>query len=134
MSFSRVLVVIAMLVALIGQALAYSSMSCDMTHMTKFDASTSETSMSHEAMDHLTMSHKAMDHANMDHMADKVMNMEDCCDVNCTCPANACSSIFVLESQDASLEAVSSSESLTQLTLAQPVSSISSLYRPPIFA
>ena len=50
---SKVLVVIVMLVAFLGQALAYSSMSCEMSG----DSHESHMNMDHDSMDHSSMNH-----------------------------------------------------------------------------
>ena len=68
--------IFVLLATLFGQAMAYTTMPCEMDNA-----------------NHQTM--MAMDHSAM-------QNNMDCCDTQCTCPANACLSIVYLE-VDASL-------------------------------
>ena len=114
-AFSKVLVMTLMLVAFVGQAFAYSAMSCEMS------------SGSHES--HMNMN---MDHGDMNKSSNG--QSEDCCDVECICPANACSSTTVLNSSVDSTDIQILSESVAALQSKKPHSISTSLYRPPIFA
>ena len=114
-AFSKVLVMTLMLVAFVGQAFAYSAMPCEMS------------SGSHES--HMNMN---MDHGDMNKSSNG--QSEDCCDVECICPANACSSTTVLNSSVDSTDIQILSESVAALQSKQPHSISTSLYRPPIFA
>ena len=116
-AFSRVLVITLMLVAFVGQAFAYSAMSCEMS------------SGSHELHMNMNMN---MDHGDMNKSSNG--QSEDCCDVECICPANACSSTTVLNSSIDSTDIQIFSESVAALQSKQPHSISTSLYRPPIFA
>jgi len=113
-AFSKVLVMTLMLVAFVGQAFAYSAMPCEMS------------SGSHES--HMNMN---MDHGDMNKSSNG--QSEDCCDVECICPA-ACSSTTVLNSSIDSTDIQIFSESVAALQSKQPHSISTSLYRPPIFA
>ena len=112
-AFSKVLVITLMLFAFVGQAFAYSAMSCEMSLG------------SHE-------SHMKMDHGDMNKSSNG--QSEDCCDVECICPANACSSTTVLNSSVDSADIQILSESVAAMQSKQPHSISTSLYRPPIFA
>jgi len=114
-AFSKVLVMTLMLVAFVGQAFAYSAMPCEMS------------SGSHES--HMNMN---MDHGDMNKSSNG--QSEDCCDVECICPANACSSTTVLNSSVDSTDIQILSESVAAMQSKQPHSISTSLYRPPIFA
>lgn len=114
-AFSKVLVITLMLVAFVGQAFAYSAMPCEMS------------SGSHES--HMNMN---MDHGDMNKSSNG--QSEDCWDVECICPANACSSTTVLNSSVDSTDIQILSESVAALQSKQPHSISTSLYRPPIFA
>ena len=116
-AFSRVLVITLMLVAFVGQAFAYSAMSCEMS------------SGSHESHMNMNMN---MDHGDMNKSSNG--QSEDCCDVECICPANACSSTTVLNSSVDSTDIQIFSEFVAALQSKQPHSISTSLYRPPIFA
>ena len=113
-----------MLVAFVGQAFAYSAMSCEMS---------SGSHESHMNMEHSKMSHhEGMEHGDMNKSSNG--QSEDCCDVECVCPANACSSTTVLNSSVDSTDIQIFSESVAALQSKQPHSISTSLYRPPIFA
>ncbi|MBV2128895.1 hypothetical protein [Arsukibacterium indicum] len=112
-AFSKVLVITLMLFAFVGQAFAYSAMPYEMS------------SGCHE-------SHMNMDHGDMNKSSNG--QSEDCCDVECICPANACSSTTVLNSSVDSTDIQILRESVAALQSKQPHSISTSLYRPPIFA
>ena len=114
-AFSKVLVITLMLFAFVGQVFAYSAMPCEMP------------SGSHES--HMNMN---MDHGDMNKSSNG--QSEDCCDVECICPANACSSTTVLNSSVDSTDIQILSESVAAMQSKQPHSISTSLYRPPIFA
>lgn len=118
-AFSKVLVMTLMLVAFVGQAFAYSAMPCEML------------SGSHESHMNMNMNMN-MDHGDMNKSSNG--QSEDCCDVECICPANACSSTTVLNSSIDSTDIQIFSESVAALQSKQPHSISTSLYRPPIFA
>ena len=120
---SKVLVVAAMLIAFVGQAFAYTAMSCGMSE---------DSHQSHMTMDHSSMkSHEGMDHGDV-----KVStpSSEDCCDVDCNCLANACTSVTFLNSINGSSKVPSFTEAVASQRSEQPKSISTSLYRPPIFA
>ncbi|MCP4586550.1 hypothetical protein [Pseudoalteromonas sp.] len=122
-AFSKVLVMTLMLVAFVGQAFAYSAMPCEMS------------SGSHESHMNMNMNmnmNMDMDHGDMNKSSNG--QSEDCCDVECICPANACSSTTVLNSSIDSTDIQIFSESVAALQSKQPHSISTSLYRPPIFA
>lgn len=113
-----------MLIAFVGQAFAYTAMSCEMS---------TGSHESHMNMDHSTMNdHEGMNHSDMS----KTDNgqSEDCCDADCVCPENACTSTTVLNSNVNSTDIQSLSEAVVIQQSNQPKSISTSLYRPPIFA
>jgi len=103
---SKVLVVVAMLTAFVGQALAYTSMFCEMS------------ADSHQS--HMTMEHSS--------------SSKDCCDVDCICPANACTSVTLLNSNNGSPDILGFTEAIVNQGAEHPKSMSTSLFRPPIFA
>ena len=113
-----------MLVAFVGQAFAYSAMSCEMS----LGSHESHMNMEHSKMSH----HEGMNHGEMNKSSNG--QSEDCCDVECVCPANACSSTTVLNSSVDSTDIQILSESVAALQSKKPHSISTSLYRPPIFA
>ncbi|GLX84052.1 hypothetical protein tloyanaT_03040 [Thalassotalea loyana] len=123
-AFSKVLVMTLMLIAFVGQVFAYSAMSCEMS---------SSSHESHMNMEHSKMSHhEGMNHGDMNKSSNG--QSEDCCDVECICPANACSSSTALNSSIDSTDIQILSESVAELQSNRPYSISTSLYRPPIFA
>jgi len=127
-SLSKVLVVAAMLIAFVGQSLAYSSMSCEMSN----ESHQSHTIMDHSDMDHANMDHADMGHASMNH--DSLDTQEDCCDTECICPTSACMSLSIVGSEPSTVFLVRLSEGVTLQPSNQTKSISTSLYRPPIFA
>jgi hypothetical protein len=121
--FSKVLVLAAMLIAFVGQALAYTTMPCEMT----VDSHQSHMTMDHSSPD----SPKGMDHSKM---KSSKSTSEDCCDVDCVCPDHACSSVSLLISGYYTLGVMGFTEAAIIQVSEQPNSISTSLYRPPIFA
>ena len=123
-SLSKVLVVIAMLTAFLGQALAYTAMSCEMS---------ADSHASHMEMEHSSMNHQeSMSHGDM--KTSDTGKYQDCCSVDCTCPANACTSITFLNTNVGSTDLLRVREAVFLQKVEQPTSISTSLYRPPIFA
>ena len=73
-AFSKVLVITLMLVAFVGQAFAYSAMSCEMS----LGSHESHMNMEHSKMSH----HEGMEHGDMNKSSNG--QSEDCCGV-CVC-------------------------------------------------
>lgn len=122
-AFSKIIVVVFMLIAFVGQALAYTAMSCDMS---------SGSHESHMTMDHSSMkSHEGMNHGDIH---EKSSSAEDCCERNCVCPANACTSVIFLNSDNNEFDGFGLGEAVLSHNSEQPKSIYTSLYRPPIFA
>lgn len=125
--FSKALVLTAMLIAFIGQALAYTTMSCEMpkdlhdTHMAQVATTHQENMNHHEGMNHDDMHNSAASDA-------------DCCGSECVCPENACHSISFVTSEPSSTDFFSLTEVVIHQSAAQPHAISKSLYRPPIFA
>ncbi len=122
--FSKVLVVVALLIAFIGQALAYTAMPCEMS------AGSYE---SHMMMEHSKVSyHEGMSHSDINNSSHG--QSEDCCDLDCVCPANACTSVIFLNSDNDEPDGFGLDEAVLSQNSEQPKSISTSLYRPPIFA
>ncbi len=122
-SFSKICVVIAMLIAFVGQAMANTSMSCEMTGETH----TSQMVMNHEMMNHDQMNHSMMD-------ISPAQNHEECCGDECVGPVSACSSMSIVSSLFNTNDLTRISENVTCQSSNQTKSTSSSLFRPPIFA
>ena len=117
---SKVLVVVAMLTAFVGQALAYTSMFCEMS---------ADSHQSHMTMEHSSMkSHEGMEHGEMKASAS---SSKDCCDVDCICP---CTSVTFLNSNNGSPDILGFTEAIVNQGAEHPKSMSTSLFRPPIFA
>ncbi|NMM40231.1 hypothetical protein [Pseudoalteromonas arctica] len=118
-SLSQLLFMIILLVAFVGQTMAYSL-------MTSYD-SISELQTSTQLQPFST-----------EHSSAKSASEDDCCDVECCeneciCPANACASMLYLYSNLPLSELVVISESLNLLSTQATFFTATSLYRPPIF-
>jgi hypothetical protein len=105
----------AILFAFTGQAFSATMMPCEMT-----------------LADHHAMVNMTTDTMSHDKMG--TSNTMDCCDTDCTCPPNACSSFVFLNPYFPSQMISISHGSIVEPRPKHPVASISSLYRPPIFA
>jgi len=118
---TNLIIVITLMVALVGQAFAYTSMVCDMD---------GHTMPNHEQQMNHGSDSMMMDMPDMSQM-DSGM---DCCDIECSCPASACMSLVLLPEQTASLSLHSINDKILLSSPTQLVSKPNSLYRPPIFA
>lgn len=116
----RVLIIAVMLVGFVGQAIAFNtSMPCE----------TSAVPLS-PSINNLI---KRDDSNSL-----KIDSAEDCCgieccDLNCNCIANGCSSFIYLSTEIDSTEIASFSEAGYMQQFEQPKSIASLRYRPPIF-
>ena len=118
---SKVLVIAVMLVAFIGQALAFhTSMSCE-TSLDFTSLGFSERVM-----------HKDSNSIDSDDFED-CCGIE-CCDLGCTCIANACSLFVYFKTDVESTKIVALSDAFYKQESAQPKSISTLLYRPPIFS
>ncbi len=120
--------------ALIGQALASSAMSCDISMHTKHSANTSS---HHEMMSMASMTNH--DHANMKSpMAANVQphsqDNKECCVNDCYCPKTGCGHVVFLTATPIKHPKVNNIERAFYIDPAQRLTSISELFRPPIFA
>ncbi|MBB6520502.1 hypothetical protein [Pseudoteredinibacter isoporae] len=121
-SLSQALIAAAMLIALLGQSLAYAHIACEMP----MDASHS---MSHDSMNHsLEPAHGDMDHQTM------MNSMSDCCGADCSCPSSSCTNISSLLSKQTTVEFEGISNARFSDSLGQPKALTSTLFRPPILA
>ena len=141
--FSNMLVVSAMLIAFVGQAMAYASMSCEMladyhpSHQNMEHAQMDHAQMDHAFMDHASMDQSLMGHSLMDHSQmgeNQSMSSEECCGTDCICPVNACTSVTLLPAGVNASAFTALSEAVSLPGVQQPKSVSTSLYRPPIFA
>jgi len=117
---SKVLVIAVMLVAFVGQAIAFNtSMSC-------------ETTVDSLSLNfHELIKHNGSNPINTDSPED-CCGIE-CCGVDCTCIANACSSFVYFNTEVDSTKTASLSEVVYMQQAEQPKSISTLLYRPPIF-
>ncbi|MGB2740257.1 MAG: hypothetical protein WBC60_06830 [Cognaticolwellia sp.] len=117
---SKMLVIAAMLVAFVGQVLAFNtSMSCE----------TSIDSISFDFNERVK--HYDLNSIDTDNSED-CCGIE-CCDLSCTCIANACSSFVYFNTEVESTKIVALSEAFYKQHSAQPKFISALLYRPPIF-
>jgi hypothetical protein len=107
---NKILTVVLMLLALVGQAMAPAAMACEM------DMQSSATMM------------KMMN--DMDHS----MNQDaDCCDEDCTCPIGSCTSFALIKSLNVAHTNITSQKIIQFLTQSLDQTP-TSLYRPPILS
>ncbi|WP_448569111.1 hypothetical protein [Thalassotalea ganghwensis] len=143
---SKVIVITFMLIAFVGQTLAYAAMSCEMatgthqSHQMMGNNMIDNDTMAHDMMEHATMGHSmtddlSADHQRMNHqLMSDLSQSDDCCEVDCHCPANACTSTTLLYAPIDLSNIQSLSDVVITLTTQQPKSVSTSLYRPPIIA
>jgi len=117
---SRVLVIAIMLIAFVGQAIAFNtSMSCE-TYVDSLSPNVSE------LIKHYDL--KPMDTDNTEDCCGI-----ECCGVDCTCIANACSSFVYFNTEVDSTKTADLSDVVFMQQFEQPKSIATLLYRPPIF-
>jgi len=125
-SLLKVFVVITLMVAFLGQAFAYASMTCNMS---------TESHQSHESMDHSShlssMNHEGMENSEMTHS--KMQNHEECCGADCLCLISACTTVSIVNSVLSSANLVRMNDGVSLQKSNQTKSISSSLFRPPIF-
>ncbi len=117
---SRVLVIAVMLIAFIGQAIAFNSaMSCE-TLESSFSSNLIEQVKYNESVTSATGS------------SEDCCGIK-CCDLDCTCVANACSSFMNVSTEVEAIKATTLNEVAGLQRLEQPKIFSTLLYRPPIF-
>ena len=123
---TNLITVITLMVALIGQAFAYTSMVCEMDghQMPSHEQVIKQNSHS------MKMDMPGVTKSEMDEMGSGM----DCCEIECTCPANACMSLVLLSEQDEALMPQIINDKILLSSTTQLVSKPNSLYRPPISA
>lgn len=117
---SKVLIIVMMLVAFVGQVTAFNtSMSCE-TSADSLSAHSSELEQSIDS--HSTDSDNQEDCCGI-----------ECCDGGCTCITNACSSFAYFNTEIDPTKTTLLSEAVYMQQSEQPKSISTLLYRPPIF-
>jgi len=116
---NKIFVILLMLVAFIGQAVASTTMSC--VHE----------SMDMPAMQHATMSETMMNHADMMTTNSEQSNKMDCCQEQCKCPMSGCVSFYLLVDTRFNSELIPE-QKISLLSSIHQSQINSSLYRPPI--
>jgi len=121
-SLSKLLFMILLLVAFVGQTMAYSIMA-SYGSISEFQTSTQLQSSSTEHDEHSSAG-SASD--------DDCCEVE-CCESECICPANACASMVYVDSYLPLSELAVITESLHLLSTQATFFIATSLFRPPIF-
>lgn len=150
---AKLLTIIALVLALVGQSMAYATMSCAMSmsgNMNHDSHMQADAKMHHSNMDHNDMAHSGIDHSMMNHtdmghalmkhdqmdhtQMDHNSGDESHCAGECQCPESGCHSFSCLS--DSAVLSTSSFPANNIFALDQHNLdiSLSSLYRPPIFA
>jgi len=106
---ASIMLFLSLVVSPFGQMTAFAAHECDMTMMT-------QDSMMHHVM------------------SQDEMSSMDCCEVECVCPINACHAFTYVPQSVQTLGFFSSFEKIQNAPLTPPATTISNLYRPPIFA
>lgn len=125
------MICIVMVLAFIGQTLANTIVCCEMNESSHQMSMVSQQSMLQDAetMDH---SHHSMGHS-MPQSEEQQMSA-DCCGIDCTCPANACSNSSIIVSLSNVLLTTNYADAIVSVTHPTNNSFQGSLFRPPIFA
>jgi len=117
---NNIVIVILMLVAFIGQAMASTAMSYSGASCVDGDMANTMPMMSH---DHMLLDDSDKKTAMMASM--------DCCQDDCKCPSNGCLSLSFLLNTSLNSQ-VFSDKKITQFPSLNKSQASSSLYRPPI--
>ncbi|MDK2595605.1 hypothetical protein [Pseudoalteromonas obscura] len=118
---SQVFIIIAMLIAFVGQAMAYN-----------FTMSFEQASTS---LDLAQASQTLADHSGKTGASETDDCCEvECCENDCVCPGNACVSLMYLSTDMQSAQVVKHSELVINIDIGRPIPMTDSLFRPPIFA
>jgi len=119
---------LSLVVSPFGQMTAFAAHECDMTMMT-------QDSMMHHVMSQDEMSEDET-MSSMSSMASSASDTSsmDCCEVECVCPINACHAFTYVPQSVQTLGFFSSFEKIQNASLTPPATTVSNLYRPPIFA
>lgn len=125
-SLAQVMLITLMLIAFIGQTLAFSAMSCEMSMKMSPIEQLAQT-------DHIPVKHYSSSLA-IDTSKAVNKHTQDCCDNDCVCPTNACTTTTALFSSVLTTAIYFESETPISLPTEQPNAIYSSLFRPPIFA
>ena len=122
-SISRVLFTEFMLIAFVGQAIAFNSaMSCE----------TSENATPVSAHTNVSAQAQHKSSAASDSKSSEDCCGIDCCDLDCNCIANACSSFMYVETEGYAAKNYSLNKAVWLPLANQPKNMTSLLYRPPI--
>lgn len=116
----NLLVILLMLVAFVGQAIASVTMSCVHESMTVDSAML----MQHDAMSVPAMANNIVQEQNQS-------TMMDCCQEQCQCPMSGCLSLF-MHTNSSFPSAIITEQQITQLPSLAKSQVNPSLYRPPI--
>lgn len=121
-TLSSLIVIAVTILALVGQAFAIASIECDMSQHSAMSNGKTVQDMGH----HMNQN---IDHDMMSAMADM-----DCCDTDCKCPENACSTISLLSNQNPFQLERRLLDKIHYITVSAPDIKLNSLFRPPIIA
>ena len=130
-AFSKAVVVVVMLVAFLGQAMAMSSLISNKSSDKNSYQSTYQSPFS--ANSFVNSEKPQINDLAVADCSDPICCDLDCCDNDCICAASGCSSIVYLYSEIDAVQLPIFSEILPLTQLKQANSIISIHYRPPIF-
>ncbi|MDN4502742.1 hypothetical protein QX776_10020 [Alteromonadaceae bacterium BrNp21-10] len=118
----KVFITTIMLLAFVSQVFASASMPCEMPQSANQQNATPHHNMVMSATDQQMMQH------------DMLKQQADCCDVDCHCPASACTSMTLVNGIPLLLKLDLSIIKIQHINGLVPQAHRKSLYRPPIFA
>lgn len=144
---ANIVVLFVVVVALLGQAMAYATMSCnmsettmasqnprqlDMVHIDKVHSDTGHSGMNHDKMNHTNMDHANMDHGIQEHA--QMNSSDEHCASECECPAGTCHGFSWLAVEPFAMGNDLLHANIHCLNHSHHNLIQTSLYRPPIFA
>lgn len=128
---SKAFIIMIMLLSLVGQSLANIVMPCEMTdsnHQMGMEHSAGQSTNTMTASLHEGMKHHVSELTEPQNQSGQM----DCCDVECSCPTNACSSYSLVSIDVLTMNTQVVIEKILILELNSPISIHKSHFRPPI--
>ena len=133
LSWSRLIIALILMFAIIGQAVSSTTMPCAaMMHGDNHNGHIAHKAehSGHQMMDESEHAH----HMHHEMQESKTTSTMDCCDNDCPCPANACSSFHFLDKHTLAMFSLDIAERIELPNLVLNTGTTKSLYRPPITA
>lgn len=126
---AKVFVTLTVVVALIGQAMAYATMTCDMSFQI-----TDPSSQHAPEQESAIIDHSAMDHSSMQHDHESMESDNEHCGSACECPTFTCNGFSYIATKSLVTSYADAESKIERRNEVNTRISNTSLYRPPIFA